>query len=110
MTTGSVPVPGGAGRAQRQLRDGLGSRRGAVALAAIPRACRPTSSPGRRVTDAASQHTQARRRPGRRAHLIANLQGARRGHWQDHHIARPGDTPGDFTPNWIQRRDDRLRI
>jgi hypothetical protein len=41
-----------------------------------------------------------------RAHLIANLQATRRGHWQDHHIA----LPGDFTPNWIQRRDDRLRI
>jgi hypothetical protein len=48
--------------------------------------------------------------PAARAHLIANLQAARRGHWQEHQIALPGDTPGDFTPNWIQRRDDRLRI
>jgi hypothetical protein len=33
-----------------------------------------------------------------RAHLEANVQAARNGHWIDHLIALPTGGPGDFTP------------
>jgi hypothetical protein len=42
-----------------------------------------------------------------RAHLRANIQAADSGHWHEHHIALPADTPGDFTayqaPGYAER-------